>query len=289
MKRLGIVGFVVFFGVLVSWLAGGGSGRVMGVSTLVWCCLFSFSVQWLAAIPAIVRKTEVFYDLVGSLTYLSMMGCAAWFAYMSGRLDVGRVVLVVMVCVWALRLGTFLARRIHRTGKDDRFVVIKQSPLRFLIAWTLQGLWVFLTSLAVLVLVTDRGASEAIGWVHYVGWAMWGMGFGIEVVADAQKSAFNTNPANKGRWIDVGLWRYAQHPNYFGEILLWLGLFVSGMGSYRGWQWLAVLSPLFVFFLLTRVSGIPMLQERATQKWGDDPAFQAYRKKTNLLIPGPSR
>ena len=156
-------------------------------------------------------------------------------------------------------------------------------------AWTMQGLWVFLTVLPVLVILTAPQAPTPIGIIEIIGWTLWIIGFGIEVVADRQKSAFKANPAHAGRWIDQGLWAYSQHPNYFGEILLWTGMFISGIGVYEGTQWLAALSPVFVYLLLTRVSGITMLDVRAEARWGHDPAYRTYFETTNVLIPGPKR
>ena len=109
----------------------------------------------------------------------------------------------------------------------------------------------------------------------------------IEVIADRQKNQFRTRGDGQAKWIDEGLWSLSQHPNYFGEILLWAGLFVSGLHLYSGAAWLGILSPIFVYILLTRMSGIPMLRQRAEQRWGDDPDYRAYLKRTRLLLPLP--
>lgn len=118
---------------------------------------------------------------------------------------------------------------------------------------------------------------------------MWCFGFVIEVIADSQKSTFKALPENRDKWIDVGLWRYSQHPNYWGEILLWTGICICGIPIYKGGQWLAFLSPLFVFVLLYKISGIPILDQRALDKWGDDPKYRLYREQTNVLILGPRK
>ena len=266
---IGIVGV----GTTVAWLAGGES--------LVQCAALAFGVNLLAFVPAYLRRTEVFYDLVGSLTYLSLVG----FALALGESGWRGMVLAGCVGVWAIRLGSFLFRRISRDGKDGRFDDIKQSAGRFLVAWTLQGAWALLTSLACLVLLTG-GSSADPAWTD-LGFGIWLAGFAIEVVADQQKNAFRARGG--GGWIDEGLWRWCQHPNYFGEITLWTGLFIVAAGHLTGWGWLAVLSPLMVVLLLTQVSGIPMLRERADARWGDDRAYQEYRTRTPVLIPRPPR
>lgn len=288
-KRLLVILLVTSVGGGVAWFAGGGSVAFGGVSVLVWCALWSFGLNWLMSIPAIIWKTETFYDLVGSVTYISTFVMALWMVSVRALLGAVGWLVAVFVWMWALRLGSFLAIRIHRSGRDDRFVDIKRSASRFLIAWTLQGLWVFLTSLAALIVITSTQANREIGWSVWFGSVMWVVGFLIEIVADAQKSAFNAKPENRGKWVDVGLWRFSQHPNYFGEIVLWLGVFVMGFEVYVGWQWLACLSPLFVILLLTKVSGIPLLDKRAKEKFGDDSAYLAYKQRTNVLIPGPLR
>jgi steroid 5-alpha reductase family enzyme len=195
-------------------------------------------------------------------------------------------VLVVLVSIWALRLGTFLYRRIHKSGSDSRFDDIKPSFTRFLMAWTLQGLWVFLTLAAALAAMTAQSAPP-LGLVGWLGIAVWAAGFAIEVIADAQKQAFRKDPANKGRFIRSGLWAWSRHPNYFGEIVLWSGIALIALPALSGWQYVTLISPLFVYLLLTRVSGIPILESRADARWGDKPDYQAYKARTPVLFPRP--
>ncbi|MCB9761758.1 MAG: DUF1295 domain-containing protein [Alphaproteobacteria bacterium] len=268
----------------VGWFAGQGGVAVAGVPLVAACAAVAMLVNWLAFVPAALQQTERFYDLTGSLTYLTLIAFSLGVAATDHPPGARQLVVSTMVLVWAARLGSFLFRRIQRAGKDGRFDDIKTHPLRFLTAWSLQGLWVFLTALGVLILNAQAEATPLL-WTDAVGWSLWALGFGIEVVADAQKSAFKARPESEGRWIDEGLWRYSRHPNYFGEILLWTGIFVSGAGVFEGAQWLAALSPLFVTFLLTKVSGVPMLEQRADARWGDDPDYRAYKAATRTLVP----
>lgn len=267
----------------VGWLAGG--PPVLGVPALAACAALSMLIQWVAFIPAYLRRTESFYDLTGTFTALVLVAVPLAAGAAERPYSIRPMMATTLVAIWALRLGMFLAERIRRAGKDGRFDVIKHDPGRFLIAWSLQGLWVFFTTLAALILIGEPTYARRLFVSDGVGWAMWGLGFGIEVVADRQKRAFHEDPANQGRWIDVGLWSRSRHPNYFGEILLWTGIFVSGLGVYRGAQWVAALSPLFVAALLTRGSGVPLLEARADAKWGQDPAYIAYKARTPTLIP----
>ncbi len=256
-------------------------GYAAGGWTLVVAAAIAFGVNWAAFVPAYALKTERFYDLTGSLTYLTLM---VWSVVPTSQLGLRQALVTGAVCVWALRLGTFLFNRIRKDGKDGRFDAIKRSAPRFFIAWSLQGLWVFLTLLAVLIINTDR-SPETLGIADVVGLAVWAVGFAIEVVADRQKSAFRARAGTQGQWIDEGLWSLSRHPNYLGEILLWTGLFIVGAGQFSGWQWLGVVSPVFVALLLTRGSGIPLLEARADKRWGTDPAYVAYKARVPQLVP----
>ncbi len=245
------------------------------------CAVLSFGVQWLAFVPAYLRRTERFYDLVGSLTYLTVTAFAI--GGTQSR-DARSWVLGLLVGVWAVRLGSFLFRRIRSEGSDGRFDEIKQSASRFLVAWTLQGLWVFLTLCAALAAITTTAPAD-LGVLDGVGFSIWLFGFCLEVIADRQKSEFRRQ--NPGRYIDTGLWAWSRHPNYFGEIVLWTGIAVMASSTLNGWQWITLVSPLFVTLLLTRISGIPLLEKRADERWGDDAGYQAYKARTPVLIPRP--
>jgi steroid 5-alpha reductase family enzyme len=162
--------------------------------------------------------------------------------------------------------------------------------VRFLQVWVIQGAWVSITAAAAWIAIsTDAGARAPIGWLTVVGIVVWALGMVIEIVADAQKSAFRADPANKHEFIRTGLWSRSRHPNYFGEIVIWVGVFLTAAPVLAGWQWVALLSPLFVILLLTRVSGIPLLEARAEKKWGDRADYIAYRESTPSLIPRLTR
>lgn len=247
-------------------------------------------IQWVVFIPAFAFQTEKYYDLTGSITYVTLtaatLGYRLGYSNRDASLNVRQIVSSAMAIVWALRLGSFLVKRIHRAGKDGRFDAVKPNFAAFLAAWTIQGLWVFLTLLSVLVINTTV-VDRALVWTDAVGWAVWCVGFGIEIVADEQKTAFNN--LKTGKWVEVGLWRFSRHPNYFGEIVLWLGQFIVGCSVYQGGQWIAAMSPLFVAFLLIKVTGIPMLEQRADEKWGTDEDYQRYKKVVSVLVPLPRR
>lgn len=275
----------ILIGLSLSWAGGNGGITIGPISVFALCGLLAFAINWAAFIPANIARTEKYYDLTGSLTYLTVIAVAVLLApHPSAR----AMLVAAMVMVWAVRLGGFLFVRIRKDGADDRFDDIKVSPLRFFFAWTLQALWVLFTAAAALAIITSD-TQIALELVGLLGMVMWVIGFVIEVVADAQKRAFKRDQANQGRFIQSGLWRWSRHPNYFGEILLWTGIAVMAIPILSGSQWVVLVSPVFVYLLLTRISGIPMLEEKGMQRWGDNAEYQAYLANTSQLIPLPPK
>lgn len=268
----------------LAWLVDDSGRALLGLPLLVALALVAYVIQWLAFIPAYWQQTEHFYDLTGSLTYAVLILLALW----AGEAHDRALLLALLVGIWCARLGSFLFRRVRRDGKDGRFDDIKPDWSRFLVAWSLQGLWVFMTLLAALIAMTNSAPAGLDAWA-LLGAGVWLGGFLIEAVADAQKSAFRRNPDNAGRFIHTGLWAWSRHPNYFGEILLWGGVCIIAIPAFSGWQWLGLVSPLFVAWLITRVSGIPMLEQRSDKKWGGDPDYERYKDNTPVLMLRPPR
>jgi steroid 5-alpha reductase family enzyme len=271
---------LIIIGLFVA-LAGSQAGSKVGsIPVFALSVGLAFLIQWLAFIPAFWLQTEKFFDLTGSITYISVISVAA---FLSAGLDARSILLWALVVIWATRLGTFLFRRIRKAGKDDRFDDIKPSFIRFLNVWTIQGLWVTFTMAAALIAITTTN-HKPLDFFAIIGLLVWVIGFSIEVAADAQKSRFNANPENKGKFIQTGLWSRSRHPNYFGEIVLWVGVAVIALPVLQGWQWIALISPIFVTLLLTRVSGIPLLEKKADQKWGGQEDYEAYKQNTPVLM-----
>ncbi len=272
---------IIFIAIGIAFAGSQEGARFAGVPLFGLAVGLTFLVQWLIFIPAYLQQTEKFFDLTGSLTYISVTLLAV---LLSPVADGRSYLLLALVIIWAGRLGTFLYRRIHKEGKDGRFDEIKPSFIRFLNVWTIQGLWVTFTAAAALVAITTTN-RQPLGWVAGLGALVWATGFAIEVIADNQKSRFKEDPKNAGKFIQTGLWARSRHPNYFGEILLWFGVAIIALPVLQGWQWLALISPLFVTLLLTRVSGIPLLENRADEKWGGQADYEKYKKETPVLTP----
>jgi steroid 5-alpha reductase family enzyme len=281
LKSLVVFVVLIVIGVLFG-LAGSQNGsKVAGVPVFALLVGLAFLIQWLVFIPAYKFQTEKFFDITGGITYITLVVLAV---LLSPKLDVRSILLALLIAIWALRLGTFLFTRIQKAGKDDRFDEIKPLFFRFLNVWTIQALWVTFTASAALIAITTSVRKE-MDCYSVIGALIWLFGFIFEVAADAQKSRFNADPANKGKFIQTGLWARSRHPNYFGEIVLWIGIAVIAIPVLQGWQWVGLISPLFVTLLLTRVSGIPLLEQKADKKWGGQEDYEAYKKKTPVLIP----
>ncbi len=255
-----------------------------GIDQVLKVVILAFLIQWIAFIPAYVLQTEKFYDLTGSFTYLSVV----WYslALSSQNLTVlnkANVIVVVLISIWAVRLGSFLFMRIHRDGEDKRFRTIKPSATQFFMTWTLQGLWVSLCSMCALTAIASE-TGVLINNLFYFGFTLFIFGFAIEVIADNQKSKFRSVPENRDKYITSGLWAKSRHPNFFGEIMLWTGIAIISLSSLEGMQYLTLISPLFTYLLLVYVSGVRMLEARADKKWGDDELYMKYKKETPVLM-----
>jgi len=272
-------------GALLGFAGSLDGAKAGGLSVFTICVGAAYVVNWIVFIPSWFAHTERYFDLTGSLTYLSVTALAVG---LSPDMDLRAWLAAGMVAIWAGRLGSFLFRRISKDGKDGRFDKMKFDFWQFLMTWTIQGLWVSLTLAAALAIITasDRASFGVIG---AIGFMIWLVGFVLEVTADTQKSAFKADPANKGRFITSGLWSWSRHPNYFGEITLWTGMLVMGIPVLSGWRWMALISPIFVFVLLTRISGVPLLERRAEKRWGSEPQFRAYTDSTSVLVPLPPK
>ena len=284
-KLLSIAIFFILIltGYLVA-LAGGQGSASGGISTFMIVVGLAFIIQWIVFIPAYIFQTEKYFDITGSMTYITVTALALCFSRYSAPLDARSILLAALVIIWAVRLGSFLYNRIRKAGKDDRFDEIKPNFIRFLNVWTIQGLWITFTAAAALVAITTTMRKE-LDLFAVLGLLVWIVGFIFEVIADSQKSRFNADPSNKGKFIRTGLWSRSRHPNYFGEIVLWIGIALIAAPVLQGWQWVAMISPIFVILLLTRVSGVPLLEKKADAKWGGQDDYEAYKKNTPVLIP----
>lgn len=244
--------------------------------------LISLVIQTIFFVIAFLLKIDKFTDI----TYASSFALLAFISLLiGGNATVYKVVLVLMVTSWALRLGGFLLYRVMQTGKDERFDQMRDNFVKFGTFWLIQAITVWVVSLAFIV-VLAKDERLTFGAVSIVGFIVWLIGLAIEAAADFQKSAFKANPANRGKWVDTGLWKYSRHPNYLGEITCWIGVFVYCSTALDGIEFLTAISPIFIFLLIRFVSGVPILEKKYNERYKNDAKYAEYKKKTGLLIPG---
>ena len=283
-----------YFNILIiicfaSIIALGGSHNSMtynGYPILFFCLSASFLVHWIIFIPSFLAKTEKFYDITGTLAYLITLYLASVLtSYSSGAsLEPRTLIIIGMVSFWALRLGIFLFIRVLKVGEDRRFREAKKSFSKYLVWWTMSALWVFLTTANALTLIINN--KKLVNQpIFYLGLLIWFIGILFEIIADEQKRRFRLNERNRGKYISSGLWSISRHPNYFGEIILWIGIAIISLPTLSGFQYVTLISPLFIYLLLTRISGVNLLEESSDKKWGDLQEYEQYKRETPILVP----
>ena len=284
LKEYVTITVAVCISVLVALASAQGS-LISGEYPVLFICLFiAFIIQWIVFIPSFYFSTERFYDLTGSITYMIVIVTALYHKseFIGSRSDLRSLLIAGFVIIWALRLGSFLFLRVLKDKEDRRFSEWKKNFHQFLRVWTLQGLWVFLTSVAAVTAITSRKIIEPDLFL-YIGSFLWVFGFLFESIADYQKRKFRSE--NKNKFIQSGLWSVSRHPNYFGEIVLWFGIALIAFPTLVGPQHVSLISPLFVYLLLTRVSGVHILEKHADDTWGKKKDYKAYKEKTPVLFP----
>ncbi len=244
--------------------------------------LASVAVNALFFALAAAKKTDVVTDLSYGLSFALT---ALVLVFLEGAFEPLRLAAALMVAAWALRLAAYLFRRILAMKVDHRFDGRREDPWKFARFWLLQALSTAVIMLpAIAVLAAPAPAPSP---AHAAGAAVWLERLAVEAVADAQKSAWKRR-GEKG-FIDRGLWSWSRHPNYFGEILVWWGLWIYALPSIEGWWRLAILGPAYITLLLVFVTGLPPLEKSADEKYGADPSYAEYKRRTSVLVPLPPR
>ncbi len=235
----------------IAFLLSYSIGYLTGIDSVMNAILFAFIIQWILFIPAYLFQTEKFFDISGSFTYIFVITYTLCLSYNSSGINYGNILLSSFIIIWAIRLGSFLFFRIKKDGEDKRFRSIKPSPTRFFMTWSLQGMWVSICSACALAGIAN---GIVVNSLFYFGAFIFVLGFIVEIIADNQKTKFRKDPANKDKFIDSGLWSYSRHPNYLGEITLWLGVSIMSLSSLAGWQLITLISPIFTYLLLVYIT-----------------------------------
>ena len=266
---------------LYSFTANHIETEILGFNSFKFLISMAVLIQFVIFLPSFLFQTEKFYDLTGSLTFISVTSIAYFSLDNPTTID---TILYLYVIVWAGRLGIFLFRRINKDGKDERFDKAKKKFFWFLQYWMGQAAWVVFSAGASILAILSPVEAE-LGVLAFIGIFLWWSGFLIEVISDYQKRKFRETSDPKTEFISTGLWARSRHPNYFGEITLWVGMAVISLSSLSGIEYVtAVVSPLFVYLLLRKAEGVPMLERIADERYGELSDYQEYKANTPVLM-----
>jgi steroid 5-alpha reductase family enzyme len=243
----------------------------------------SLGIQLLFFIIATFKKSDVLIDFSYGIAFTII---ALYLSNLQPKVELWLAILTCMILAWSIRLTTYLFYRFSVMKKDSRFDGIRENTFRFFQFWMFQGLvtWVIMS---MVVVITASQLPHKISSVSFFGLGVWLTGLIIESIADYQKFKFKLLPQNYGNWVTTGLWRYSRHPNYFGEILVWWGIFIYLSPALVGWGWISIISPISITFLLIGVTGIPILEKKYQKQYADSAEFQTYLRNTRLLLPWP--
>lgn len=243
--------------------------------------IFSIAVNLFFFLIAFSFKTDKVTDLSYSLSFVLL---APLLLFSKGvNFSSVQLIITISIMLWGVRLGFYLLKRILQTKTDDRFDDKRNNPSNLIKFWILQTVAVWLIMLPYSSFLTKRSQID-FSIISIIGLVIFLIGFVIEIISDSQKFIFKSKPENKHKWMSSGLWKYSRHPNYFGEILLWWGLFIVTLPTITGLNILTILSPITITLLLLFVSGIPLLEKSADKKYGDDKEYVKYKESTSILI-----
>ena len=279
---------ILFFLICVAVINTAGQNielEIRGVNAFTFTLIVAVLLQVIFFIPSFLLKTEKYYDLVGSLTYVTTISFAYFSVETKTMID---SIIYFYVMVWALRLGIYLFRRVRNDGKDVRFEKAKRHFFWFLQYWMGQALWVSLTACAAIIAILSP-EEDTLPVLAMVGMALWLSGFTIESISDYQKRVFRKENNPSEAFIHTGLWARSRHPNYFGEITLWTGIAVIALNTLTGIEYITLISPVFVYILLTRMSGVNLLERIADDRYGHLEEYQRYKRNTPVLVPKLSK
>lgn len=273
--------FLLLITFLVALSASHNVIHVNNISISFICFIITFLIHYIVFIPSFIFRTERFFDITGSITFLSVISYIFYNRNIED-LNYSGIILLLFIGIWTLRLGLFLFYRVIKDGKDKRFDELKINFLKFMTVWTMSGAWVFITASPAIAALSSNKINDNLFFI-IIGAILWIFGFIIEFISDKQKRKFKQS--NKDGYITSGLWAYSRHPNYVGEIMLWTGIAIISFPSLEGFQLITLISPIFVYLLLTKISGLNILEENADKKWGNEKEYKEYKNNTPILFP----
>ncbi len=253
------------------------------MNEIILALIISLAIQVILFIPAFIFRTDKLTDFSYSLTFIIL----TLFLLFTNNISIGKIILATMVLVWAFRLGIFLFIRITKIKRDKRFDGVRESFTKFAKFWILQGIAVWVILIPSIYFMNQE---VFITKLSYLGIVIWLAGFLIETISDAQKFSFMQSSNKKKTFISTGLWKYSRHPNYFGEMLCWIGIYLFTISSLTITQAsISIISPLFIIFILLFGTGVPKLEQSADAKFGKLKEYIDYKRKTSLVILWPRK
>ena len=244
--------------------------------------LFSYMSLWF--IVSLLKKRNDVADVAWGLGFVLL----AWSAFvLSDGPGVRGILVNILVSIWGVRLAWHIHSRNRGRTEDYRYLAWRTAWGKWFYVrsyaqvYLLQGFLLFLVASPVLLI--NRSVATGLGMLDALGMAVWLVGFSFEAVGDAQLARFIKDPVNKGKLMQGGLWAYTRHPNYFGEVTQWWGLWLVALSVPGGW--LGIIGPMTITFLILKVSGVPMLE----RKMQEHPEFAAYERRVSMFIPLPPR
>lgn len=250
------------------------------------CAIVTIGMQLAFFLVACTCKFDKVTDFAGGTNFVVL---AVLTFVLGGTFHWRQILVTALVVAWGLRLSGYLLYRIIKIGEDDRFDDKRAQPLRFALFWIFQAVWVFIVSLPV-IFTNAPGSADFLDVtpMDIIGGILFVLGLLCEAVSDQQKFSFRNDPANRGMWCQVGLWKVSRHPNYFGEIILWIGIFIISTSICKDVQWVGVLSPVFTASILLFLSGIPLLEKKSDERHKMKEEYLEFKQKTSPLVPLPS-
>lgn len=244
--------------------------------------LFIYMSLWF--VFSLFKKRNDVADVAWGIGFIII----AWLSFfLSENFSTRSLLVNILVSIWGARLAWHIKNRNKGKTEDYRYLAWRKEWGKwfyirsYLQVYLLQGLFLYLIILP--VLFVNRGVSSNLNFIDGLGALLWLIGFFFEALGDAQLKKFLKNPINKGHLMQTGLWRYSRHPNYFGEVTQWWGLWLIAINAPSGW--LSIIGPITITILILKISGIPLLEK----KMAENPEFAEYKKRTSIFIPLPTR